>query len=155
MKIKTVLLKGPMEETLTYKLCLADPSLRQGTWEMGLTICSYEVKEGVVNNIVTVSSNYVREQQVNENGDRVLAPSVLATFACSGTKGKKYAMGFRPETFLEVTTVEEVLELYIRDINTGMPIPRAAIKVKRDKKDEWITRSRGDFHAFLIFRKKA
>ncbi len=124
MKLKSVIVKGPINKTLSYKLCQADPSIKVGVWEVAVaSVCFFFTAE--TSHIVTLTTNYVQSQEVSDKGENVIAPTVLTVVDCFGTKNTKKIIGQQNLFFFEISNVYDKLELEFKDVQTGQTISGA------------------------------
>jgi hypothetical protein len=117
MKLKSVLVSGNIEKPLRYKLCQANPMIRRGVWEMAIASVSFKLTARLSKSM-TLTSNYVQDQSVNDKGALETASSVLAVLSVSGNKNTSKTIGFKARDFFEITVHQDILELNFEDLFT-------------------------------------
>ncbi len=124
MKLKSILVKGPVDKTLTYKLCHCDPSVKRGLWEIAISSVSFYFTSDT-NKLVRLSSNYVLGQEANEKGEIVTVSSTLSVVLCSGKKGTRTSLQLPSQNFFEINALHDVLELDFTNAYSGKSIKGA------------------------------
>ncbi len=125
MKLKSVLLHGPVSKKLSYKLCLSDPSIRRGIWEIAIASVSFYFSSDV-NRIVSLKSNIVQDQEFSDKRGQLEAISVvLSVMTCSGKKGSSKTIYMTNQNFFEINALHDSLDLSFQNIKTGNKIKGA------------------------------
>lgn len=117
MKLRSILIKGSLNEALTYSISHACPEIQKGVWEMSISSVTFNF-ESRINTVLSVSTNFVQTQDINADNEIVIAPSILSNIACAGKQGDKKVIGLKWRDFFEVTTPYNKLEVYLKDIES-------------------------------------
>ncbi len=118
MKLKSILVKGPVDKKLTYKLCQSDPAVKRGVWEIAVSSVSFYFTSDM-DRVVTVSSNCVETQETNDKGHNEVISSVLSVVLCSGKKKTRETILLPSQNFFELNSLHDNLEIYIRSVFSG------------------------------------
>ncbi len=121
MRTKSVLVSGPADKGIKYKLGQADPAIKRGVWEVAVHSLTFYFT-AKVSSVVTVSTNYSQDHIVNESGERCLEPTILTMNLCSGKPGSKLLTRSYIPIFFEVNSVSDTLEVFIKDVATKEPV---------------------------------
>ncbi len=68
MRLKSILVRGPVDKTIKYKLCHSDPSVKRGLWEIAISSVSFYFTAST-DKLLKLSSNCVLGQEANEEGE--------------------------------------------------------------------------------------
>ncbi len=121
MRTKSVLVSGPADKDLKYKLGQADPAIKRGVWEVAVHSVTFHFTSKV-SSVVTLSTNYAQDHSIDESGQRLLEPTTLAMNLCNGKPASKLLSRSYVLTYFEVNSVSDTLEVYIRDLVTKEPL---------------------------------
>lgn len=132
MKLKSILVQGPINKPLSYKLGQADPSVLKGVWEMAIASVSYKLTKEISKTFI-ISSNFVQDRAVVEEGSNKGTlqeiSSVLAVATISGKPNYIGTIGIKGRDFFEINSVSSILELRILDAETLKEVEGATARV--------------------------
>ncbi len=121
--IKTVLLKGSINQTLTYPISMTH-NIREGEWHIGLCNVSflYHSKEQhpqpIPRVILKISSNCVLTQDINERGEVTTVPAVLSVVRYGGNHGTIATVGFKNRDYFCINNAEQELVIKLETVDT-------------------------------------
>ncbi len=122
--LKSVLLKGTINQTLVYPLTLVQ-NVREGEWQIALNNVSFMYQseqqhpEPIPRVVLKITSNYVMTQDVNERNEIVTVPAVLSALRYGGSHGQCSTIGFKNVYFYTINNVEQNLIIKFETIDTG------------------------------------
>ncbi len=122
--LKSVLLKGVINQTLTYPLSLVLP-IREGEWHISLASVSLQYHSKaqhpapIPRTILKVTSNYVTTQDVNSRNEVIASPAILSVFRIGGEHDACTTIGFRNRDFFTVNSAEPNLKINLQTVNTN------------------------------------
>ena len=113
--MKSIQLKGQCNKPLAYNLCILDPSIRFGSWELWLKSVVVTLKS-TCSEAVAISCNYIQDTQLVSSQVQV-APVPLCFFKLGGKKEEPLVQEFQ-ECWFELSHVFEDIEFYIKNLTT-------------------------------------
>ncbi len=125
-KMRSILLKGTIEETLTYPMSLVE-NILEGEWQLALSTISFlynekdeENPKEIPREVLKVTANYVMGQDVNEFKEVTYSPLVLSTVRYGAAHGSKSTIGFKNQNFFRVNNPQQELSISLKTIDTDM-----------------------------------
>ena len=128
MKLKSFLIKGTLKEAAKFKICDALPGIKTGIWEICLSSIAFYYKKSM-NNIVSVSTNFIQSDDINESGQTITKQAILASVHCSGKKGTKQLIGFKQRDFFEINCVQNFIQIDFKDLDTEKTVDGAKVYI--------------------------
>ncbi len=121
--LKTIFLKGTINEALTYPLPLIE-NIRVGEWQMALSSVSlkYFTQSQHPNPIkrvsLKISSNYIMGKDVNEQNEIISKPATISAIQFGGNYGQSSTIGFKNRDFFTINNPEPNLRISFKTVDT-------------------------------------
>ncbi len=125
MKLKSVLLKGEIENCLKISISSIEPDILSGKWQLAISSIGISFNSEIKSTLLTVSTNFIIGRSLNNSGQLILSPSVLHLFSCAGNQGEKKTFCPKSKDFFEVTNASSVLEFYLKNVENDSYISGA------------------------------
>ena len=130
--LKTVLLKGVINKTLTFPLT-STQNVREGEWQISLCNVSflYNSKEEhpakIPRAVLKITSNYVLDKDINERGEVVTVPAILSVVKFGANHGSIATIGFKNRDFFTINNTEQDLVLKFETVDTETFVSGASV----------------------------
>ena len=120
--IKSVLLRGTVDQTLKYPLGLI-LDIMEGEWEMALSTVSFKYysrskhQEDIPRKVLQLTSNYILTQDVNERNEVISTEAVLSTVFYGAKHGSEMTIGFKNQNYYRVNHPHQELQISLTTID--------------------------------------
>ena len=130
--IKSVLLKGRVDQTLKYPVGrIID--ITEGEWQLALSTISFKYyskskhNQDIPRKVLQLTSNYVMTKDIDERDEVVSTEAVLSTVYYGGRHGTETTIGFKNQNYFTVTNAEQELQITLSTIDTKELISGASV----------------------------
>ncbi len=115
------ILKGDISEDLLFPVgSLAN--ITEGQWRLAINSLGFTYYENVSSVFVTVSSNYVTGQTINEKQELLSIQTPLSMMLLFGSQNSKKIIGLKNRDYFLITDAQHLLKIRFRKTKTNEPI---------------------------------
>ncbi len=130
--VHSLLLKGSINETLRYPVGQIY-NVNEGEWQLCVVSISFkyyskeEHPNPIPREILTISSNYILTQEINDESQKITVPAVLASLKYGANHGSKVTIGFKSQVYFTVNNAEPELVVKLDTIDTSQEVTGASV----------------------------
>jgi hypothetical protein len=121
MKLKTLVLEGPLTSTLKYRLASVEP-ITQGSWQIAISSVSF-VFQKAADLIVDIETNFVQQRRLLNTGVIFSGPAKLHVLHCSGKANTSQTVLLPTRDWFDVTNADNFFEINIAHAMAGHALP--------------------------------